>query len=40
MITIAGTQAMGYSKAKAREAIEECEGDVGAAIEWLISNCT
>ena len=34
------TQAMGFSTAKAAAALEECEGDPAAAIEWLVANCT
>ncbi|KAK9805807.1 hypothetical protein WJX73_001961 [Symbiochloris irregularis] len=36
--SIAQLQAMGFSKAKAKAALEECEGDVTSAVEWLAAN--
>lgn len=31
---------MGFSKAKAREALEETGGELEGAIEWLMANCS
>ena len=36
---ILAVQLMGFSNAKAKEALEECDNDVDAAIEWLVVNC-
>ncbi|KAK9907336.1 hypothetical protein WJX75_001686 [Coccomyxa subellipsoidea] len=36
---IASLQGMGFSKAKAKEALEECNYSMDLAIEWLVSNC-
>lgn len=36
---IAHLQAMGFDMLKAREALEETECDVDAAIEWLLASC-
>lgn len=30
---------MGFSKAKAKEALEDCNYSMDLAIEWLVSNC-
>lgn len=32
-------QGMGFSKTKAKEALEECGNDVDAALDWLVTNC-
>lgn len=34
-----GIQGMGFSRAKAKEALEECNFSVDAAVDWLVSNC-
>lgn len=31
--------AMGFSARQARDALEECDFDVEAAIEWLVAHC-
>ncbi|KAK9806836.1 hypothetical protein WJX72_004445 [[Myrmecia] bisecta] len=36
---IAQLQAMGFSKAQAKDALEEANYDVEGAIEWLVANC-
>ncbi|CAL8462930.1 g2464 [Coccomyxa elongata] len=36
---IASLQGMGFSTAKAKEALEECNYSMDLAIEWLVSNC-
>ena len=36
----ATVQAMGYSKAKAKEALEESGGDLEGAVMFLVSSCT
>ncbi len=33
-------QGMGFSRAKAQEALEECGYRLNAAVNWLLSNCT
>ncbi len=37
---VAMLEEMGFSKRKATEALEMCEGDVGMACEWLFTNCS
>ena len=32
-------QAMGFSKSKAKEALQETDNNLDAAIEWLVANC-
>ncbi len=32
-------QAMGFTKAKSKEALEECGNDVQSALDWLVTNC-
>lgn len=32
-------QGMGFSKSKAKEALQENNHDLEAAIEWLVANC-
>ena len=32
-------QAMGFTKAKSREALEESNNDVQLALDWLVTNC-
>lgn len=32
-------QAMGFSKSKAKEALQETGHNLEAAIEWLVANC-
>ena len=34
-----GLQGMGFSKSKAKEALQENNDDLEAAIEWLVANC-
>jgi translation elongation factor EF-Ts len=36
---IDGTQGMGFDATKAREALEEADCDLDAAIEWLLASC-
>ena len=32
-------QGMGFSKVKAKEALEECHYRLDMAVEWLVSHC-
>jgi translation elongation factor EF-Ts len=32
-------QGMGFSRLKAKEALEECNYSMDQAVEWLVSNC-
>ena len=36
---VAGMQGMGFDAVKAREALEEADCDLDAAIEWLLASC-
>lgn len=36
---VAQLVAMGFSAKQARDALEECGGDVEGAIEWLVQHC-
>lgn len=36
---VAQLVAMGFSTKQARDALEECGGDVEGAIEWLVQHC-
>ncbi len=31
--------AMGFSAKQARDALDECSGDMEGAIEWLVQHC-
>jgi hypothetical protein len=33
------TQAMGFTKAKSKEALEECNNDLQSSLDWLVTNC-
>jgi hypothetical protein len=30
---------MGFSAKQARDSLDEAQGDVAAAVEWLVANC-
>ena len=32
-------QGMGFSKSKAKEALEECHHRLDMAVEWLVTHC-
>jgi len=36
---LAQLQAMGFTKAKSKAALEECGNDVQSALDWLVTNC-
>lgn len=36
---VAQLVAMGFSAKQARDALDECGGDVEGAIEWLVQHC-
>jgi len=37
--TLLLAQAMGFTKAKSKAALEECGNDVQSALDWLVTNC-